>query len=90
LSSDDSELLDQEQQDTGHKKPYEDDDYGNTMEDMMYEAPNSQTSPQVKRDINGVIEEDDDEDASSSDDELDEEGKTDGTTSGFIVIDKPD
>jgi hypothetical protein len=90
LSSDDSELLDQEQQDTGHKKPYEDDDYGNTMEDMMYEAPTSQTSPQVKRDINGVIEEDDDEDASSSDDELDEEGKTDGTTSGFIVIDKSD
>jgi hypothetical protein len=37
-----------------------------------------------------VIEEDDEEDASSSDDELDEEGKTDGTTSGFVVIDKAD
>lgn len=92
LSSDDSELLDQEQQqlDNGYKKAYEDDDYGNIMEDMMYEAPTSQALPQVKRDMNGVIEEDDDEDDSSSDDELDEEGKTDGTSSGFLVIDKVD
>jgi hypothetical protein len=88
LSSDDSELLDQEQQDNGYKKAYEDDDYGNNMEDMMYEAPTSQTSPQVKRDMNGVIEEDDEEDASSSDDEPIEEGKTDGNAYGFIVIDK--
>jgi hypothetical protein len=90
LSSDDSELLDQDQQDNGYKKPYEDDYYGNTMEDMMYEAPTSQTSPQVKRDMNGVIEEDDEEDASSSDDEPIEEGKTDGNAYGFIVIDKDD
>ena len=88
MSSDDSELLDQDQQDNGYKKAYEDDDYGNTMEDMMYEAPPSQTSPQVKRDVNGVIEEDDEEDASSSDDEPIEEGKADGNAYGFIVIDK--
>jgi hypothetical protein len=54
----------------------------------MYEAPTSQTSPQVKRDVNGVIEEDEEEDASSSDDEPIEEGKTDGNAYGFIVIDK--
>jgi hypothetical protein len=49
------------------------------MEDMMYEAPTSQTLlPQVKRDVNGVIEENDEEDASSSDDEPIEQGKTDG------------
>jgi hypothetical protein len=29
---------------------------------MMYEAPASQTSPPVKREITGPIEEDDDED----------------------------
>ena len=41
LSSDDSELMEQEQNAGQVKKAYEDDDYTGGMEDMIYDAPTS-------------------------------------------------
>ena len=54
----------------------------------MYEAPASQTSPPVKREITGPIEEDDDEDQSSSDDDDDDSKKQQPDDEGFVVVDE--
>jgi hypothetical protein len=81
LSSDDSELMDQEQP-KGHDY---DEDNEKTLEDIMYDAPTIPVQAPAKRNITGPIEEEEDEDQTSSDDG-DEETKQ-GASEGFVVID---